>query len=70
MEDQVETRMRGALAGEAAHPDLVGDEHMIERAVHRAEEGAALGTIVDVGNGSRMRVEPPVRPFIVARRTS
>ena len=65
-QDGIETRGRLALAGEALHPDAVADQEMVERAVHRFEEGAAVGAVLGIGQFARPRLEPLVRPGIVA----
>ena len=49
VQDGVEARRLFARAGEAPHPDAVADQQMIERAVQRLEEGAAVGAVVGVG---------------------
>ena len=41
-QDGVQRGRRVALAGEALHPDAVGDQQMVERAHHRFEEGAGI----------------------------
>ena len=48
IEDGVEAWRQFALAGEAPHPDAVADQQMIERAVQRLEEGAAVGAVIGV----------------------
>ena len=62
----VELGLNRPAAGEAAHPDAVGDEHVVERAVQRTEEGAAVGAIVGVGQGSRCFVDTLVGPAVIA----
>ena len=57
-----------ALAGEALHPDAVGDEQMIERAVHALEEGADIAAIVDLGKRERRLVQARVGPAIVVSK--
>ena len=54
-----------ALPGEAAHPDAVGDEEVVQRPVHRLEERAAIGPVVGVGERRRGIVEPAVRPGVI-----
>jgi hypothetical protein len=66
-QDRIEPVLRLALAGDALKPDAVGDQQMIERAMHRAEEGAAVGAIVRVIERGRGLVEAPVSPLIVTR---
>ena len=46
--DRVEPFRRLALAGEPLHPDIVGRQQVIERAVHRLEECAAIGTVIGI----------------------
>jgi len=41
---------RIALPGQALHPDAVPDQEMIERAMHRLEEGAMTGKKSASGN--------------------
>ena len=64
-QDLVEPRRLRALAGEAAHPDAVGDQQVVERAVERAEEGAAVGAVVGIGELRRRLVEALVGPAII-----
>jgi len=59
---------RAALPGEALHPDAVADQDVIQRGVQRAEEGAAIGAIIGIGQLRRGIVEPPVDPFVVGRQ--
>src|SRR5262249_43826389 len=54
-------------AGEAAHPDAVGPEQMVERGVDRAEERAALAPPLAVGQAVGDRVQVLVLPAIVTR---
>jgi hypothetical protein len=64
-QDRIQPVRRLALAGEALHPDPVGREQMIERAVDRFEERAAIGAIV-LGTKPRRRiVQPRVGPGII-----
>ena len=65
-QDGIEPVGRVAGSGEAAHPDPVGDEEMVERPEHRAEEDAAAGAQLIVGEVGRSKVEPFVAPAIVA----
>ena len=65
-QDLVEPGLHGALAGEAAEPDAVGDDEMVEGAVERAEEGAARRPVVGVGKGPGGRVEAAIGPAVVA----
>ena len=48
VQDRIEPRRRLALAGETLHPDAVGDEQMVERAVNRFEEGTPIGAIIGI----------------------
>ena len=66
VQDGVETVGCVALAGEALHPDAVGGQQVIERAVHRLEEGALVGAVLGIGEVGRRLVQPPVGPGIVA----
>ena len=59
-QDGVEPVRALARAGEAAHPDAVGDEEVVQRAVHRLEERAAIGPVVGVRERRRGIVEPAV----------
>ena len=65
VQDGVEPRGMLAAAGEAAHPDAVGEQQVIERAVHRLEERAAVGAIVGVGKPRGRVVEALIGPRIV-----
>src|SRR5207253_1860352 len=59
---------RGARrVGEAAHPDAVGPEQMIERGMDRAEERAALAPPLAVGQAIGDGVQVLVLPAIIAR---
>jgi hypothetical protein len=66
----VEPRRRIPLAGEAIHPDPIADEKMVERPVHRLEEGAVIGAILGIGELRRSSVEPRIGPGIGTLRTS
>src|ERR1051326_7179354 len=67
VKDRVELLGLLALAGEAMHPDAVAQQQMIERAVERAEERAAVAPILGVGNARRGIIEPLVDPRDVGR---
>ena len=45
---------------------MVGDEEMVERTVQRAEEGAAIGSIVRIGKSPDGRIKASICPAIVA----
>jgi hypothetical protein len=47
-QDRVQPVRRVALPGKAVHPDTVGHQEMIQGAVDRFEEGAAIGAICSV----------------------
>ena len=66
VEDGVEALRHIALAGEALHPDAVADQQVVERAVQRLEEGAAVGAVVGVGQRGGGVIEPLVAPGVVA----
>ena len=68
VEDAFEALRRITRAGEAAHPDPVADQDVVQRAVQRAEEGAAIGAVVFVGQPGRGIVEALVGPFVVGRQ--
>ena len=56
----------GSLAGEAKKPEAIGDQEMVQRAVDTLEEGAAVGSILVVGQGRGRGVEPMIGPGVVA----
>jgi hypothetical protein len=64
--DGVEPIRRLTLAGEAFHPDAIGGEQMVQRAVHRLEERAFVGAILAIGQEPGGIVETAVRPGVVA----
>src|SRR5690242_5188402 len=66
-EDAVELPRLLALAGEPVHPDPVADEKMVQRAVQRPEEGAAVASVFGIGNAGSRVVEPLVDPGVVGR---
>src|SRR5262249_53644515 len=68
VEDGVERLGLRALAGEAMHPDAVADQQMVQGAVQRAEERAAVPAILGVGNARGGGVEPLVDPGVVGRQ--
>ena len=70
IQDLVEPRRRRSLAGGTMHPHPVANEQMVERAVHRAEEGAIVGAEVCVIKAGCRIVQPAVGPFAVAASIS
>src|SRR5665811_2200486 len=66
VQGRIKARRQFALAGKAPHPDAVADQQVIERAVHRLEEGAAVGAIVGVGQLGGGGIEPLVAPGVIA----
>src|SRR6185503_313228 len=60
-------RLRPRCAGEPAHPYLVGPQQMAERAVDRAEEGAALLRALLIAQLAGRAVEVLVLPAVVGR---
>src|SRR5215475_4966927 len=66
VQDGIEALRRLALAGETLHPDAIGRQQMVERAVHGLEERAPVGAILGVGESGRSLVEPLVGPGVVA----
>src|ERR1700722_11241179 len=67
VQNGVEPRRRLALAREAAHPEAIAHEKMIERALQGFEEGAAIGAVIRIADGRRRVIEPAVCPGIVKR---
>jgi hypothetical protein len=65
-QDGIEPVRRFALPGEPLHPDPVGCQQMIERAVHRFEESATVGTVLFDAELARRIIQPAVGPFVVA----
>ena len=65
-QDGVEPVGCRALAREAAHPDPVRRQQVVERAVHAFEEGTAIGAVLFIGQGGRGGVEVVVGPSVVA----
>jgi hypothetical protein len=65
-EHGIECRRRFAGAGEALHPYPVGDDQMIERAMERAEEGAAVAAEFCVAKFGRGRIDLRVGPAIIS----
>lgn len=65
MQDGVEPLGRLALACEAPHPDAVGRQDMVERAVHRTEERAQVQPVVIVVKIGRRRIKPLIGPAII-----
>src|SRR5262249_32149719 len=66
VQDGIEALRRLALAGEALHPDAIGRQQMVERAVHGFEERAPVGAVLGVAELGRGLVEPLVGPGVVA----
>jgi hypothetical protein len=54
-----------AGAGDPAHPDEVGAQDVIERAMQTLEVGANVPSILLVGQPARHRVQPAIRPRVV-----
>ena len=54
-----------AVAREAVHPDAVGDEDMVERALHRGEEGVDVAAELLRRELGGRAVEPGIGPGIV-----
>src|SRR5712664_2926216 len=48
VQDRVQPVRRLALAGEALHPDAVRGQQVVQRAVHRFEEGALVGAVLGI----------------------
>jgi hypothetical protein len=65
VEDCIETGRDSTLGGEAAHPDAIADQEVVEGAVQRFEEGAPIGAIVPIRDLGRGVVEPFVAPGII-----
>jgi len=63
----VEIAKNCTLASEALQPDAVAEEKMVQRPMQRAEEGAAIGTVIAFGQRPRRVIEPPIDPFIIGR---
>ena len=66
IKDGVQALRHLALAGEACHPDAVADQQVVEGAVQRLEEGAAVGPVGGLAHLRRRVIEPFVAPGVVA----
>src|SRR5262249_43178980 len=65
VEYRIEAGGSCAFARETAHPDSITDQQVIEGAVQRLEESAAIGTVVRVRDLSSGIVEALVAPGVV-----
>jgi len=65
MENGVEAVRVIAFAGEALEPNAVGEQQMIERAVHALEEGADVAAVILFAQRKRRLVKPRVGPATV-----
>src|SRR5579883_3385418 len=65
VEDAVELPGHLTLAGESVHQDYVAHQQMVQGAVQRAEERAAIAPVLGVGDARRGLVEPLVDPAVV-----
>lgn len=70
VQDGVEPLRGLPFAREATHPDPIGRQQVIEGAMHRLEEGAAIGAIVGIGELGRRIIEPSVGPGVVGGELS
>jgi hypothetical protein len=66
VKDDIEILGQLALSGEALHPDAVADQQMVEGAMQRLEEGAAVGAVVCIAYLDHGVIEPLVAPGIVS----
>jgi hypothetical protein len=64
-QDRIQPVRRVAFAGKPLHPDPVGRQQMVQGAVDRFEEGAAVGAILLGAEPRRRLVKPVVGPRIV-----
>src|SRR4029079_16383467 len=66
-QDRIEPVRRLALSGETLQPDAVGDEKVVQGAVHRLEERPAIRAVIRIGELRCDVVDALVAPRIVAR---
>jgi len=65
MENRIERGRRRTLAGEAVHPDAIPREKVVQRSVHRAEEGAMVRAVICIEEYGGRAIQPFIGPGIV-----
>jgi hypothetical protein len=65
--NRVQLALRTAGALEAAHPNAVGDQQVVQRAVQAVEKDPGRAAVVVIGERGGGGVEAPVGPTVVGR---